>query len=504
MATVGSAAPLAIGSRRELFIDDALIERLEGRASRRLHHPVPREIVLRHDEPWEGTGSGYHSVFRDGDRYRMYYKAFNIQVVPGQIVSERTAHRYTCYAESTDGVHWVKPRLGLVDFRGSRTNNIVIASGRHGAINVDAAHPAVFRDTNPAALPEARYKAVFRSDGALGLVAMQSSDGLQWSPLGEGPFITAGAFDSQNLAFWDEVHGCYRAYWRSFPGGAVAEGVWQPEGPRGISTATSQDFRSWGPPHALAYEGAPPPEELYVNQIKPYHRAPHLLIGLPVRYVERPSGSSLRALPDRAHRELRSSAQRRYGEALTETLLMCSRDGVTFTRWPEGFLRPGPERSGTWNYGHQYAAWHVVETASDLGPDAPPELSLYALEHYWLGQGSVLRRYTLRLDGFVSLHAPMAGGGAVTPPFTFTGSELRLNFATGVAGEVRVELQEIEGTPLPGFALANCEPVFGDAVDRTVTWKSGADVTALAGRPVRLRFHLSDAEVFSFRFVPQP
>ncbi len=181
MATVGSAAPLAIGSRRELFIDDALIERLEGRASRRLHHPVPREIVLRHDEPWEGTGSGYHSVFRDGDRYRMYYKAFNIQVVPGQIVSERTAHRYTCYAESTDGVHWVKPRLGLVDFRGSRTNNIVIASGRHGAINVDAAHPAVFRDTNPAALPEARYKAVFRSDGALGLVAMQSSDGLPWA-----------------------------------------------------------------------------------------------------------------------------------------------------------------------------------------------------------------------------------------------------------------------------------------------------------------------------------
>lgn len=493
--------PLGLGARRELFIDDALVARLGGRASRRLHHPVPREIVLRHDAAWEGTGSGYHSVFRDGDRYRMYYKAFHIKVEPGQTVSEQTPHRFTCYAESPDGIHWVKPELGQVEFQGSRANNIVVATGRHGLLDVDAAHPAVFRDDNPAAAPAARYKAVFRSDGACGLVAMQSPDGLHWSPLGQGPLITDGAFDSQNLAFWDGVHGCYRAYWRSFPDGTVGTGVWKPEGPRGIRTATSPDFVHWGPAKDLNYVGSPPPEELYVNQVKPYHRAPHLLIGLPVRYVERRWGASLRALPDRGHRELRSSAQPRYGEALTETLLMCSRDGVTFTRWPEAFLRPGPERTGTWNYGHQYAAWHVVETASDLGVDAPAELSLYAVENYWLGRGSVLRRYTLRLDGFVSLHAPMAGGDCVTPPLTFTGAELRLNFATGVAGAVRVELQDAAGTVQPGFSLDDCEPVFGDAVDRVVAWRAGPGVAALAGRPVRLRFHLSDAEIFSFRFA---
>lgn len=501
MATAGSAGPLALGSRRELFIDDALIARLEGGAARRLHHPVPRDVVLRHDEPWEGTGSGYHSVFRDGDRYRMYYKAFNIQVVPGQIVSEKTPHRFTCYAESRDGIHWTKPELGLVEFAGSRANNIVIATGRHGGLEVDAAHPAIFKDANPSAPPAARYKGVFRSDGEHGMVAMQSPDGLHWLPLGDRPIVTDGAFDSQNLAFWDEVHGCYRAYWRSFPGGRVGSGVWKPEGPRGIRTATSPDFVHWGPAQDLDYAGSPPPEELYVNQIKPYHRAPHLLIGLPVRYVERPWGASLRALPDREHRELRSSAQPRYGEALTETLLMCSRDGVTFTRWPEGFLRPGPERSGTWNYGQQYAAWHLVETASDLGPDAPPELSLYAVEGYWLGRGSVLRRYTLRLDGFVSLHAPMAGGECVTHPLTFTGAELRLNFASGVAGEVRVELQDAAGKALPGFALEDCEPTFGDAVDRMVTWQKGPSVAAVAGRLVRLRFHLRDAEIFAFRFA---
>ena len=63
-----------IGSRRELFVDEALIERISGHAQQRMHHPIPREVALVHDEPWEGTGSGYHSVFQDGEIYRMYYK----------------------------------------------------------------------------------------------------------------------------------------------------------------------------------------------------------------------------------------------------------------------------------------------------------------------------------------------------------------------------------------------------------------------------------------------
>ncbi len=64
----GGARAIDIGSRRELFIDGALIERLAGKAEQRLHRPAPREIALVHDEPWEGTGSGYHSVFQDGDQ----------------------------------------------------------------------------------------------------------------------------------------------------------------------------------------------------------------------------------------------------------------------------------------------------------------------------------------------------------------------------------------------------------------------------------------------------
>jgi hypothetical protein len=178
---------------------------------------------------------------------------------------------------------------------------------------------------------------------------------------------------------------------------------------------------------------------------------------------------------------------------------MASRDGVHFQRWNEAFLPPGPEREGTWNYGQQYIAWHLVETKSSL-PGAANELSLYAGESYWTGNSSELRRYTLRLDGFVSAHAPMSGGELVTWPLQFAGSKLALNFATSAAGSVRVELQDENGKPLPGFAIEDCPPIFGDTVDRGIGWNGSPDLAKFAGRPVRIRFALNDADVYSFRF----
>jgi hypothetical protein len=141
----------------------------------------------------------------------------------------------------------------------------------------------------------------------------------------------------------------------------------------------------------------------------------------------------------------------------------------------------------------------VVETKSAL-EGAPNELSLYASENYWTGTSSAVRRYTLRLDGFVSASATMRGGELVTKPLTFTGSMLALNFSTSAAGSVRVEIQNAEGQPMAGFALEDSEETFGDSVDRAVAWKSGKDVSALAGKSVRLRFALKDADLFSYRF----
>jgi hypothetical protein len=499
LAAADGSEPLPIGSRRELFVDDALIESLRGGARRVLQHPVAREVALTHDAPWEGSGCGYHSVFYDPDcrKYRLYYKAWHLDLGQGTLRTD--AHPlYCCYAESEDGIHWQKPELGLIDFRGSKANNIVLAPETVGDVTSDPGHNAVFRDDNPACPPAARYKAIIRAGQPHGLLLFQSPDGLHWSLGHPVPIITEGAFDSQNLAFFDREAGRYRAYWRIFTAGKTDGANWKPGGNRAIRTAVSPDLIHWEPWQDLRYVDSPA-EQLYTNCVKPYFRAPHLLLGFPTRYVERGWSDSMRALPELEHRELRAAAHLRYGTAITEALLMSSRDGVTFQRWNEAFLPPGIERTGAWNYGHQYLAWHVVQTKSTL-EGAPDELSFYALESYWTGTSSVLRRYTLRLDGFVSVTAPMSGGEVLTKPFTFSGKKLYLNFATSAAGGIRVELQTPDGQPVPGFSLDDAAILFGDTVDRVATWKSGPDLGKWAGQPVRLRFVLQDADLYALQF----
>ncbi len=512
-----------IGSQRELFVEETLIDRFVGKAMLRLHHPVPQKVVLKHDAPWEGSGSVYHSIFKDGDRYRMYYAAGHLSVTPHG-VDASTHSQFCCYAESTDGIHWKKPVLGLYEYQGSKENNIVMIKQKIGDATSDPGEPAVFKDENPGVSPDARYKALLPGnkvpqDRRRGLLAFKSPDGIHWTPMSDKPILKNGAFDSQNLAFWDAKHGHYRAYWRYFTkDGHSNKHVWDPKGDRAIRTATSKDFLHWENQKDLRYVDSPS-EQLYTNQVKPYHRAPHLLIGFPARYVERghkdapghearASGGpertalwseSLRALPEFQHRLWRAKSSERYGRAITEGLLMASRDGVTFKRWNEGFLRPGIERKGTWNYGHQFIGWAPVQTKGTL-EGAPDELSLYAVESYWTDTSDVLRRYTLRLDGFVSVQAPMSGGELITKPVRFKGQGLWLNFATSAAGSIRVALQDAQGKPIPGFSLDECEELFGDTLDRRVKWKSNSDLTSLNGQAVRLRFVLHDADLYAFQF----
>jgi hypothetical protein len=384
---------------------------------------------------------------------------------------------------------------------------------------LDAAHPAVFLDTNPNCPPEARYKAIVRELAAekSSLIALKSADGIHWSLLHPEPIISGEKYDSQNLAFWDEAAGLYRVYWRHFIPGEPD--YWS--GSRAIRTATSTDFIHWENWADLSYEDSPL-EQLYTNVVKPYHRAPHILLGFPVRYLERGHedkseaeraalaelehgervevwSESMQALPDLEARQSRGRANDRYGAGLTDTLLMASRDGVHFKRWNEAFLQPGIERPGTWHYGHQYMAWHLVETEATL-PGAPRELSMYAVESYWTAPGSVLRRYTLRLDGFVSVWAPAAGGELLTKPLRFAGKELALNFATSAAGSVRVEIRDEAGEPIPGFTLADCAPLYGNTIERALHWTGGRELSELAGQTVQLRFVLQDADVYAYRF----
>lgn len=471
--TAGPSA-IALDQRRELFVDDYLLETMRD-VRLVLQHPQPQELMFATDERWEGNACGYFRVLRDGSLYRMWYMTYHWPFEPDETAP--THPYYVGYAESDDGLNWRKPKLGLYEFEGSKENNICCIDV------IDNFTP--FIDAKPQCDPAQRYKAVGVGKG--GLLAFVSPDGLHWQRLQEGPIITQGAFDSQNLAFWDDSIQAYRAYFRDFH-----------QGIRDIRTATSPDFIHWTTPEILMFPPGTPDEALYTNGVSRYYRAPHLYVGFPTRYVERNWSPSMRALPDLHHRELRAKAEQRIGTAITDGLFMTSRDGKTFHRWGEAFVRTGPERPGTWVYGDCYPAYGLVETPSKL-PGAPPELSFYLPENYW-HRVSKLRRYTLRIDGFVAASGPLSGGEMTTKPITFGGSTLSLNFATSAAGQVRVEIQDANGKPLPGFSAEDCDELFGDTLDRRVTWHEKTDLSAIRGQVVRLRFVLRDADLYSFQF----
>jgi hypothetical protein len=145
-----------------------------------------------------------------------------------------------------------------------------------------------------------------------------------------------------------------------------------------------------------------------------------------------------------------------------------------------------------WTDRNMMIAWGLV-------PDSHEEISLYWTEHYSFDTCR-LRRGTVRTDGCVSVSAGMSGGELLTRPLCFAGSRLVVNYSTSAAGSVQFELGDETGKPLPGFEQSASEVLFGDEITHEVKWKSPAGVASLAGKPVRLRVSLHDADLYSFYF----
>lgn len=91
-------------------------------------------------------------------------------------------------------------------------------------------------------------------------------------------------------------------------------------------------------------------------------------------------------------------------------------------------------------------------------------------------------------------------GSFLTKPLIFGGNKLEINSSTSAAGMIRVEIQDLEGNPNKGFTLEDSEKIWGDEVSRIVKWNHSADLSALAGQPVRLRFVMNEADLYSIRF----
>jgi hypothetical protein len=436
-----------IGSRRELFVDDYLVDQHRG-TSLKLHRPSHEDVAIVCDAPWEGNISAYYTLFADQDRYRMYYRGAHFDVD----TKKSTHPEFTCYAESKDGIHWEKPNLGIITFEGSTENNIILAGeGTHNF--------SPFLDANPACEPDAKYKAL--AGDSKGLKAYKSSDGVRWVPMSDKAIITKGDFDSQNIAFWHPVQNRYVAYHRK-----------SKEGFRDIMMSVSTNFLQWNDPRFLDY-GDSKQEHLYTNAIQPYFRASHLLIGMPTRY--QPSNQQV------------------------EPVFMSSRDALSFRRWDDALIPITTPKDRDGNRSN-YMAYGVIPS-----PTNQSEIYLYATEAYYAGPGSRLRRFTIRTDGFVSVHADDKSCEFLTKPITFSGSKLQVNFQSRSNGHMRIELQDIHGKPYPGYSLADCVPLVGDAIDATVEWNrrtvhTAKPLSSIANRPVRIRVEMQNTDLFSFQF----
>lgn len=455
-----------IGARWELFVDDHLISRMRN-VRLDLKHPERREAIT-FDAPWEDNTAFPCSLVTDKGVVRLYYRA----AIENLRSEDRTT--VTAVAESTDGgLSFVRPKLRLHEFRGARDNNI-LSRGMPGV-------PPAFIDTNPKCKKTERYKGLNATWGHL--YALCSADGIYWRTMQDAPLAYPGAFDTINTAFWDSVAGCYRSYtraWVSLDRGDTRQRV------RIIQSATSPDFIHWSPPVPNVYADGEDDVQLYTNATLPCPGAEHIYVAFPCRFMEQRRRGTVKGHDD---------AFPWMGHGCNDALFMASRDGVHWTRYLDAWVRPGPDERN-WGQRSNYPAWGIVATSET-------EWTMYVSEHYMQPDApGRFRRLSIRPRGFVSVHADYRGGEFTTEPLVFRGRCLRLNYSTSAAGSLRVEIQDAHGKPLKGYGAADMPPLFGDELDGGIAWKRGSDVSRLAGKAVRLRFAMKDADLFAFRFSP--
>ena len=429
--SVDVTTPKKLGSRRELFIDRYLIARLTG-AELRLHNPQ-----LAPASPSPANHMEYATVIKDGDLFRLYTRDGRGAKFDGD------SAEVTRYCESRDGIHWIRPNLGLYEIDGSKANNVILHESPF------CHNFAPFLDTRPGVPPNQRFKALAGTVKS-SLVAFVSGDGIHWEKLRQEPVIRYTreyAFDSQNVSFWSELEGCYVCYFRHFLDKKL----------RSVCRTTSPDYYNWSEPVALKPNF--PGEHIYTTLTHPYFRAPHIYIATPTRFF-----------PDR-------------GES-TDIMFMTVRGPGPFDRtFREAFIRPGldPER---WGNRSNYAALNVVPT----GPD---EMSIYT---------TPFRRFTLRTDGFASVHTGADEAEMITHPLQFEGNRLFVNYATSAGGRIRIEIQDAEGHPIAGYGLEDFRHLVGDSTDQQVGWKRGGDLEKLAGQVIRLRFVMQESDLYALQF----
>lgn len=464
------------GADKELFIDDHIVEETRE-VQRTLNQPAkytgnPVMIALY---PWEGRPSLYGTIRRDPDtgHFRMWYmglgglgithmgvandsKWANIGFDPTNLLYS------TCYATSNDGIFWERPDLGLVEYNGSKHNNVVIVNASAANVIEDPRDPD----------PSRRYKSLFfesrEPDGTSnegdGVSVAFSPDGLKWTKY-EGNPVIQRASDSHMLFGWDELHQKYVAYCRP----SLHEG----NTTRRIGRSVSDDFIHWTDPQEVVVpdENDPPGLQFYNMPVFKYEG---LYIGQLLAYHTPPEEPHIRFF------------------GTIDVQLAVSRDGIVWERVGERgpFLPNGP--AGSIDANEIYIANAPVVVDDELWFYYSP----CAQQHGITGRSGPICLAKLRLDGFVSVDAGDEVGSLTTRPFLCNGGNLHIN-ASARGGEVSVAVIDEQGVQYEGFGRVQCAIFDGDSVCHRMTWQHH-EFAALQGEMVRLKFYLRNASLYSF------
>jgi len=437
--------PIDLG--RQLLVDDFLIYQT---TLKRTFHPTTYHAanpVLTPDRPWETETkpNPCAMVFSDGVWYDPQDKLFKMWYMGGYVAG-------TCYATSTDGIHWEKPELDV--FPGTN----LVQQGRRDSSTTWLDHEA--------ADPEARFKMGFYTSGGLSLST--SPDGIHWSePVRSGrtgdrttffynPFRKRWVFGVRAGA---SGFGRIRRYWEAedFIKGAD----WKPDEPVLWVGADSAD---------PIRDDLKTPPQLYNLDCVAYES---LLLGLFTIWRGQPAD---RAKPN-------------------EVCVGFSRDGFHWDRPDREAFIPVSEHQGDWNWGNVQSAGGGCLVVGD-------ELYFYVSGRAGIpGSRSsgvcTTALATLRRDGFVSYDAGPAEGVLTTRPVRFNARYLFVN-ADVDQGELRAEVLDADGQVVAPFTRENCIPVKDDSTLAQVRWQGADDLSPLAGKPVRLRFHLTRGSLYAF------
>jgi hypothetical protein len=503
------ALPISIGDHRQVFIDRTFLAESKG-VELLVHQPRKTgETTVGCDHEWEKGGIGpYSSVMKVGDTYHMWYHTMDtVQWDGGR------DNGCICYARSKDGIKWEKPELGLIEYRGDRRNNIVVG---HGAAGVEMGQDGgmVFLDPNASEDQRFRFVARFgvKVERGEAVHVYSSPDGIHWrlthkSVIIARPQEKGHHLDCQNVIFWDDRLHKYVAYVRKnrMDPGSQGRTIARGESDHLGDFPAVQDMPIvLGPDREDPHLGDAPVVDFYLSAAIKYPWAENAYYMFPTAYYHYTWGTLAEF-----GKEVPTNA------GPLDTQFAASRDGITWERYNRRPFVPLGMK-GEFDWASARVVWGLV-------PDlVGREMYQYYRASDWLhgwdrdernkrlliaaGLGAsrnvaVLSRLVSRRDGFVSVRGAYTGGEFTTPPLIFDGKELVLNVDTSAAGIVRVGFLDRDDAPIEGLSIQKCDLIHTcNEINRTVSWQRSNDVSRLAGKPVRLRFSLHDAELYTFQF----